>query len=96
MAEFSKYIGMDVHKETVAVAEGEGGAVRYLGRIPNNAEAVRRLLKRLAGEAGEGGRLRFCYEAGPCGYGLYRRLVSPVGIAGWPPPGTLARSWRRR
>ncbi len=75
MAEFSKYIGMDVHKETiaVAVAEGAGGAVRYLGEVPNNAEAVRRLLKRLAGE---GGRLRFCYEAGPCGYGLYRRLAA--------------------
>ena len=75
MAEFSKHIGMDVHKETIAVAaaEGEGGAVRYLGEIPNNAEAVRRLLKRLAGE---GGRLRFCYEAGPCGYGLYRRIVA--------------------
>ncbi len=51
MAEFSKYIGMDVHKETIAVAEGEGGPLS-VGEIPNNAEAVRRLLKRLAGEGG--------------------------------------------
>jgi len=75
MTEFSKYVGMDVHKETiaVAVADGEGGAVRYVGEIRNNAEAVRRLIKRLDGPQQ---RLRFCYEAGPCGYGLYRRLVA--------------------
>lgn len=75
MAKFSKYIGLDVHKETiaVAVADGDGGAVRYLGEIPNSVEAVRRLLKRL-GRDGE--RLRFCYEAGPCGYELYRQITA--------------------
>ncbi len=75
MAEFSKYIGLDVHKETiaVAVADGEGGSVRYQGEIPNGAAAVGALLKRMSSH---GERLRFCYEAGPCGYGLYRQIVA--------------------
>ena len=75
MAEFTKYIGLDVHKETiaVAVADGEGGEVRYLGEIANQPTAVKRLLNKLS-RAGE--RLRFCYEAGPCGYDLYRQITA--------------------
>jgi transposase len=75
MAEFSKYIGLDVHKETiaVAVADGEGGSVRYQGEIPNSATAVGPLLKRMSSQREQ---LRFCYEAGPCGYGLYRQIVA--------------------
>jgi transposase len=79
MAKFSKYIGLDVHKETIAVAiaEADGGAVRYQGETPNSADAVRRLLRRHSRDAG---RPRFCYEAGPCGYELYRQL-SAAGYA---------------
>ena len=42
MKEFSKYVGMDVHKETiaVAVAEARGGEVRYLGEIANSVAAL--------------------------------------------------------
>jgi len=71
----SIFIGLDVHKATisVAVARGErGGEVRHWGTVPHRADHVRRLVEKLA--AG-GGRLLFCYEAGPCGYGLYRQLV---------------------
>ena len=74
MKEFSKYIGMDVHKETiaVAVAEARGGEVRYLGEIANAPEAIQKLVKQLRkGDA----QLSFCYEAGPCGYGIHRQLT---------------------
>ena len=74
MKEFSKYIGLDVHKATiaVAVAEGSGGEVRYFGEIPNTAEALEKLVKQLRKGRAD---LLFCYEAGPCGYGIYRQLT---------------------
>lgn len=74
MKEFSKYVGMDVHKETiaVAVAEARGGEVRYVGEIVNTPEALQKLVKQLRkGDA----QLSFCYEAGPCGYGIHRQLT---------------------
>lgn len=73
MNEFSKYVGLDVHKETIAVsiAEAGGGEVRYFGEIANTQEAVAKLARQLKkGDA----RLSFCYEAGACGYGVYRQL----------------------
>ena len=74
MQEFSKYVGLDVHKETIAVsvAEAHGGEVRYVGEIANTPEAIEKLVKQLRkGNA----TLSFCYEAGPCGYGLHRQLT---------------------
>ena len=90
MAEFSKYIGLDVHKETIAVgvADGAGGEPRYWGEIKNRPEAVRRLLARLEGP---GLRLQFCYEAGPCGYGLYRQLVAAGHGCAVVAPGLIPR-----
>lgn len=68
------FVGLDVHKATVAVAVAEGtrgGGVRHLGAIPNRADHIAKLSEKL----GKGGRrLSFCYEAGPCGYGLHRQL----------------------
>jgi transposase len=69
------YVAIDSSKETLAVAIAEGGVrgeVRYFGSIPNRPEAIRKLVARLAERHGS---LRFCYEAGPCGYALYRQLV---------------------
>jgi len=73
MNEFSKYVGLDVHKDTiaVAVADGAGGEVRYVGEIAHTPEAIGKLLRQL--KRG-GGRISWCYEAGPCGYGVYRQL----------------------
>jgi transposase len=69
-----KFVGLDVHKETIAVsvAEADGGEVRYMGEIPNTPDAVVKLVRRLRKE---GSKLSFCYEAGPCGYGLHRQLL---------------------
>jgi transposase len=66
MKEFSKYVGLDVHKETiaVAVAEAGGGEVRYVGEIASTPEAVEKLVRQLRKN---GATLSFCYEAGPCG-----------------------------
>jgi transposase len=74
MKEFNKFIGLDVHKATIAVsvAEGSGGELRYVGEFPNTSEAIVKLVKQLRkGDA----RLSFCYEAGPCGYGIHRQLT---------------------
>lgn len=71
----STFIGLDVHKATisVAVAQGErGGEVRHLGTVAHRPDHVRKLVDKLA--AGRT-KLHFCYEAGPCGYGLHRQLV---------------------
>ena len=68
-----RYVGLDVDTERAAVAVADSGAVevRSLGMIPNTEESVRRLVKKL----GPSSRLRFCYEAGPHGYGLYWLLT---------------------
>src|SRR6516164_1760649 len=68
------YVGLDVHKEGIVVAVAEGGLrgeVREYGRIANTAAALDRLMRKLGST---GVRLRFCYEAGPCGYGIQRHL----------------------
>jgi transposase len=71
-----RFIGLDVHAETIAVAVAEpGGEVRSLGTIPNRAESVGRLIRKL----GKAGQLRVCYEAGPTGYVLYWQL-SELGV----------------
>lgn len=67
-----RYVGLDVHKETVvvAVAEGRGGPVEVVATVPNTGYAVRRALDNL----GMPKQLRVCYEAGPTGFGLARDL----------------------
>jgi transposase len=67
-----RYVGLDVHAATIAVALAEpDGQVHAYGTIANTPVAVRTLMKRLA-HAGQ--PLAVCYEAGPMGYGLYRQL----------------------
>ena len=74
MSENILYVGMDTDKNHIDVAVAEplpGGEVRYWGKIANAPAALDRVIKRLRRD---GRRLEVCYEAGPCGYGIYRRL----------------------
>lgn len=72
-----RFIGLDVHAETIAVAAAEAtGEVRSLGVIPNRLESIRKLVKKL----GPVKDLRVCYEAGPTGYVVYWQLTA-LGVA---------------
>ena len=67
-----RFVGLDVHAETIAVAVAESGEeVRWLGIIPNREDSIRRLVKKL----GPAEQLRACYEAGPTGYVVYWQLT---------------------
>ena len=67
------YVGLDVHKDSITVAYAIGmGDVELLGKTGTTQIEVDRLCKRLQAKSM---RIHVVYEAGPCGYGLYRRLV---------------------
>src|SRR5579863_5898160 len=67
-----RFLGLDVHAETIAVAIAEpGGEVRSIGTIPNRLESIRKMI----GKLGPVKELRACYEAGPTGYVLYWQLT---------------------
>lgn len=69
------FVGIDTSKlrNAVAIAEGgRNGEVRYLGEIDNTQAATKKLVAKLCKRYG---KLTFCYEAGPTGYGLHRWLT---------------------
>jgi transposase len=72
MREKVRFLGLDVHAETIAVAIAEPeGEVRSLGTIPNREDSLRKMIKKL----GPPDKLRVCYEAGPTGYVIYWQLA---------------------
>ncbi len=72
-----RFLGLDVHAETIAVAVAESnGEVRRYGVIPNQLDAIRRMVKKL----GPAAELRACYEAGPTGYVLFWELTG-LGVS---------------
>jgi transposase len=76
MEQSTRFVGMDVHRDTIVVAvtaTGEVGKATAYGTFPNTATALEKLAKSLR-QAGSG-PLKFCYEAGPCGYGVHRTLT---------------------
>ena len=81
MSKDTLYVGLDTDKRHIDVSIAEalpGGEVRYWGKIANEPAAVGRLIKRLRNGVRD---LVVCYEAGPCGYGLYRRLETMAGVS---------------
>jgi transposase len=74
MKKTTRFVGLDVHADTIAVAvadQGRDGEVRSHGIIPNTIDAVRKLVRTLGGPKG----LHACYEAGPTGFALYWQLA---------------------
>ena len=72
------YIGLDVHKESISIAvaePGRDGEIRSYGKISNTIHAVEKTIARLRKQYGRDVELHFCYEAGPCGFVLVRRLT---------------------
>jgi transposase len=68
-----RYVGLDVHKDSIVIAVAEQGrsSARDVGKFPSDWESLRKQLEKLA----KGFRLNLCYEAGPTGFELQRRLV---------------------
>ena len=74
----SRFLGLDVHRDTIAVAVAEEtGQPTSYSTIGNEPGAVRKLIQRLSGSEV---RLIAAYEAGPTGYTLHRQLVK-LGVA---------------
>jgi transposase len=73
MGESIRYIGLDVHKERTVVAFLDGGKPVEYGSVETSQQSLEILARKLGGK---GHRLHFCYEAGPCGYGVHRWLTA--------------------
>jgi transposase len=76
MNKIVKYVGLDVHKDSITIAvadEGRNGNVRVYGKIANQADQIDKVMRKLISQ---NAHLRCVYEAGPCGYPLYRHLAS--------------------
>ena len=70
----SMFVGLDVHKETIDVSIAEGdrhGEVRHYGVIASDLEPLDKVVRALRAPDRT---LHFVYEAGPCGFGIYRHL----------------------
>jgi transposase len=70
----TSYIGLDVHKDSIAIAIAEAGraAPRFVGTAPSELAALCKALTRCAKRSST----LVVYEAGPCGYGWARHLSS--------------------
>ena len=75
MKEFNKYVGLDVHAASIEVGIADTGRAkaRHYGAVKHTQAAVSAMLKKLSPD---GEVMELCYEAGPCGYGLYHQIIA--------------------
>ncbi len=75
------YVGLDVHKESISVsyAKDDGSAIVFLGKFGTRHSHIDTFVCKVQSHSSQ---LLFCYEAGPCGYWLYRYLTKR-GFACW-------------
>jgi transposase len=73
---YTTFVGLDVHKETISVAVIHQGSpeAEFIGKFPNNPETIRNLIKKLGVQ-----QTQYGYEAGPCGYAIYRQILQLGG-----------------
>ena len=85
------FIGLDVHKETIAVAIAEGnvgGEIRFYGNISNKPDVIEKLSKKFSKKYTN---VNFVYEAGPCGYIIQRQLAKLGYVCKIAAPGSIAK-----
>ncbi len=81
MSHYTRYVGLDVHQDRIAVCVvGAEGEEQPTSIIANDPDVIAKVMRRIARQAGGPEALHCCYEAGPCGYTLYRQL-SRMGIS---------------
>src|SRR5438876_626996 len=73
MSKIAKFVGLDVHKDTIAMAVADGGPRQqacFVGTLRHDVRLLIRTLRRL----GDPADVHVAYEAGPTGFGLCRQL----------------------
>src|SRR3712207_6208332 len=75
MKKNNMHVGLDVHKDSIEITTAEAGRdreVRRFGQIAGDLESLDKAVRKLQAP---GRKLHFVYEAGPCGYTIYRHLT---------------------
>lgn len=89
----TSFVGLDVHKDSIAisVASRDAAEPRFVGTVASEAQLLKALQK-----WGSAEQLYVVYEAGPCGYGLVRRLRAAKYGCDVIAPGKITRGSNER